>query len=323
MWALRCPTLQVMRSALILLAALFAVVAPSTAAPAAAEPAALPDLRGYTSVAPDGFVSGNEAYFETPDGLLCAIQPDRGTAGCDGRLPGTPAGVNEIALSADANTRGLRETINPSFVKVSGDAARVLREGQKIAFGDFECGVGTDQLTICTKGQPVAQWMIVSPARSSIGPATAGLPNGFPDPNDFVGTDETYIVGTGAKNLFPIFVVDGGLTCSIMVFSGGEIGCDGVLPHVAGAENEVFTQLPGPSGIRRTDDPKFDTPAYPGLIKQLPVGYRVHGVGSTCMAITGGVACVGTLAGSVQGFEVSPAGVTTFGGTPTLPAPPP
>jgi hypothetical protein len=121
-------------------------------------------------------------------------------------------------------------------------------------------------------------------------------------------------VGQGAKNIFPIFTVEGGLTCSIVVFSGGEIGCDGPLPGVRGGENEVFAQLPGNSGIRRTDAPKFKTPAYPGPVKQLPVGYRVQGISSTCLAITGGVACMGTLAGAVQGFQVTPAGVSTFGG---------
>jgi hypothetical protein len=32
------------------------------------------------------------------------------------------------------------------------------------------------------------------------------------------------------------------------------------------------------------------------------------------MAVTGGVACYGTLAGATQGFEVTPEGTTTFGG---------
>jgi hypothetical protein len=257
---------------------------------------------------------GNEVYFQTPDGLLCAILPDRGTAGCDGQLPGTLAGVNEIALTADPSTRGLRATANHGFVKSTGDAAPVLREGQKLVFGDFECGVGPDSFTACTKGQPAAQWMVISAKGTGIGPATVGLPPGFPDPNDFVVGDETYIVGQGAKNVFPVFTVDGGLTCSIVVFSGGEMGCDGPLPAVAGGENEVFTQLPGPTGIRRTDAPKFNSPAYPGDVKRLPVGYRVNGIGSTCMATAGGVACVGTLAGAVQGFQVTPAGVSTTGG---------
>jgi hypothetical protein len=197
-------------------------------------------------------------------------------------------------------------------VKASGGAAPVLREGQKIVFGDFECAVAPGSLTLCTKGQPATQWMVVSPTRTGIGPATEGLPEGFPDPNEFVVGDDTYVVGTGAKNLFPVFTVEGGLTCSMIIFSGGEIGCDGRLPHVRGGENQVFTQLPGASGIRRADDRKFSTPAYPGHIRQLPVGYRINGTGATCMAVEGGVACYGTLAGSTQGFEVTPAGVMTF-----------
>lgn len=301
-----------MRSALILLAMLIGVVA--SAAPAGAEPPGMPDLRGYLTVAPNAFVMDNEVYFQTPDGLLCGIQPDRGTAGCDGRLPGTLNGVNEIVLTADANARGLRETASPGFVKSTGDAAPVLHEGQKIAFGDFECAVAPGPFTACTKGQPATQWMVVSPAGTGIGPATEGLPSGFPDPNEFVVSDETYVVGQGAKNMFPVFTVEGGLTCSIVVYSGGEIGCDGPLPGVTSGQNEIFTQLPGMSGLRRANPPKFSTPAHPGPIKQLPVGYRVNGIGSTCMAIPGGVACLGTLAGAVQGFEVSPSGAKTFGG---------
>ncbi len=282
-------------------------------APASAQPP-MPDLRGYLAVSPDSFTAGNEVYFQTPDGLLCAIQPDRGVAGCDGRLPGVTNGATEIVLAADVNTRGLRATSTPGFVKSTGDAAPVLHEGQKIMFADFECAVGLGGFTACTKGQPTNQWLVVSPGGTGIGPATDGLPPGFPDPNDFVVGDDTYVVGQGAKNMFPVFTVDGGLTCSIIVFSGGDIGCDGPLPGVAGGQNEVYLQLPGGNGIRRTDAPRFDKPAYPGTIRQLPVGHRVNGIGSTCMATAGGVACIGTLSGTTQGFQVTPTGVSTFGG---------
>lgn len=302
-----------MRFATTLLAVLIGVVASPAAPPAAAEPPSMPDLSGYAFVSPDPFVADGEVYFQTPDGLLCAIRPNVDTAGCDGRLPATLSGVNEIVLAADLNARGLRATANPRFVKPSGGAAPVLHEGQKIGFADFECAVGPGAFTFCTKGSPVTQWMVVSPGRTGIGPATDGLPPGFADPNDFVVGDDTYLVGSGAKNLFPVFTVDGALTCSIIVNSGGEIGCDGELPGVLAGQNEVFAQLPGATGTRRSSDRKFSTPAYPGLIRQLPVGYRVNGIGSTCMAITGGVACYGTLAGGMAGFQVIPAGVSTFG----------
>ncbi|WP_422746331.1 hypothetical protein ACN27E_01835 [Mycobacterium sp. WMMD1722] len=298
-------------------AAIFAVLltmAAVSSAPAHAQPSAPPDLRGYTAVPPDGFMTGREAYFQTPDGLLCAVLPDQGRAGCDGRLPGTTGGANEIVLAADVNARGLRTTASPGFVRPLGGAAPVLREGQKLAVGDYECGVGPGPSTSCTKGSPPTQWLVVSPTGTGIGPATTGLPDGFPDPNDYVVGDESYIVGVGAKNMFPVFTVEGGLTCSIVVYSGGEIGCDGPLPGVPGGENEVYTQLPGATGVRHTDTPRFATPAYPGPVRQLPVGHRVNGIGSTCMAIAGGVACYGTLAGAAQGFEVSPEGVSTFGG---------
>lgn len=310
-----------MRSTMTLLAVLLGIALTIAAPPAGAQPP-MPDLGGYDQVAPEPFLSPvGEAYFQTPDGLLCAILPARGTAGCDGQLPATLLGVNEIAMADDVDSRGLRATANSRFVKTSGDAAPVLHDGQKLVVGDIECAVGPGPRTACTKGAPVAQWMVISPSRTGIGPATDGLPAGFPDPNDYVVGDDTYVVGSGPKNLFPVFTVDGGLTCSIVVFSGGEIGCDGPLPRVTGGENEVFTQLPGPSGIRRVDDGKFDTPAYPGNVRKLPVGYRINGIGSTCMAITGGVACYGAIGGPAQGFKVTPEGTTTFGGSAPVPVP--
>ena len=289
-------------------------MAPVTAAPAHGEPPARPDLRGYHTLSADDFVVDGAAHFQTPDGLRCAILPVSGTAGCDGPIPAAPPGVNEIVLAADGNTRGLRATANPLFATPDGSAVAVLPEGAKIAYGDFECAVGAGPSTLCVKGTDAAQWMVISPARTGIGPATEGLPVGFPDPNEFVSGDDDYLVGAGAKNIFPVFTVEGGLTCSIIIFSGGEIGCDGPLPGFTGGENEIFAELPGSTGIRHTDNPKFSTPAYPGQIRQLPVGHRVNGIGATCMAITGGVACAGTLAGHTQGFEVSPAKTSTFGG---------
>ena len=318
-----------MRFVLVVTSVLIAL-AGFTAAPAAAEPTTTtaptpgasvpgaPDLSGYREIPADGFVDNaaaqGEVYFQTPDGLLCAIRPAHGSAGCDGKLPGARAGVNEIVLAAEVPDRGLRATANPQFVKPSGGAAAVLPVGSKIVYQDFECAVG-DGSTVCVKGNPASQWMEISAAKTGVGPATAGLPESFPDPNDFVVGDDTYIVGAGAKNLFPVFTVGNGITCTIAMFSGGEVGCDGPLPGVRGGENEIFAQLPGPVGMRKTDDPKYDKPAYPGTVRQLPAGYRVSQMGTTCMATEGGAACYGTLAGQTQGFNVAPGGTSTFGGT--------
>jgi hypothetical protein len=292
--------------------------APTRSAPAVSA-SGVPDLSGYREIPADGFVDNaaaqGEVYFQTPDGLLCAIRPVHGSAGCDGKLPGTRAGVNEIVLAAEVPDRGLRATANPQFVKPSGGAAKVLPAGSKIVFQDFECAVGDGSTTVCVKGNPASQWMEISAAKTGVGPATAGLPESFPDPNDFVVGDDTYIVGAGAKNIFPVFSVGDGITCTIAMFSGGEVGCDGPLPGVRGGENEIFAQLPGPVGMRKTDDPKYDKPAYPGTVRQLPAGYRVSQMGTTCMATEGGVACYGTLAGQTQGFNVAPGGTSTFGGT--------
>ena len=52
---------------------------------------------------------------------------------------------------------------------------------------------------------------MIAPSGTGVGPRTAGLPPGFPDPNDYLVGDESYVVGIGAKNLFPVFTVGGGL----------------------------------------------------------------------------------------------------------------
>jgi hypothetical protein len=292
---------------------------PLAAAGSAGATPEAPDLSGYEAVAPDAYVDGGEVYFQTPDGLLCAIRPAQGMAGCDGPLPAAPAGANEIAVAADQSQRGLRATANPLFVKPSGAAAAGLPAGHKIAFADFECAVTDTRATLCTKGNPPEQWLVIAPSGTGVGPRTAGLPAGFPDPVDFLVGDESYVVGSGAKNMFPVFTVAGGLTCKMSMFSGGQIGCDttapATLPGRENGDDEVFAQLPGPVATRKAGTPRFATPAYPGPIKELPTGHRIDLYGATCMATDGGVACFGAVAGPPQGFQVTAEETTTFGGT--------
>jgi len=76
-----------------LLSAVITAAVPLIAAgPARAIPEA-PDLSGYQSISVDSYVDGGEVYFQTPDGLLCAIRPAQGMAGCDGPLPRGSSGA--------------------------------------------------------------------------------------------------------------------------------------------------------------------------------------------------------------------------------------
>ncbi len=301
-------------AAVVMCLALLAGAGPATAAPAA------PDLSRFPAVAVDAYVDGSEVYFQTPDGLLCAIRPVQGLAGCDGLLPGVPAGVNQVALSADQSQRGLRTTTGPLFVKPSGVAAKSLPAGRKIGFADFACAVADGSTTLCTKGTPPDQWLVIGPSGTSVGPRTAGLPPGFPDPNESVAGDESYLVGIGAKNLFPVFTVGDGLMCKMAMFSGGVVACGTVssqpLPGVNNGDDEVFAQMPGPVGTRRSETPRFTAPEYPGFVRQLLPGHRIDSFGATCMATDEGVACFGAAGGPPQGFAVSHTATTTFGGSP-------
>jgi hypothetical protein len=314
-------TFSALLSAVITTAVPLIAAGPATAIPEA------PDLSVYQLISADPYVDGGEVYFQTPDGLLCAIRPAQGMAGCDGSLPGAPPGANEVVLSPDQSRRGLRATANPLFVKPSGSAAAALPAGRRIAFADFTCAVsgpvspeGPENTgkTMCAKDNPATQWFEIAPSGTHVGPPTPGLPAGFPDPNDFVVGDESYVVGFGAKDLFPVFAVGGGLTCKVAMFSGGMVGCDiaapATLPGTDG-HNEVVAQLPGPVHTQVAGTPRFATPEFPGIVKQLPTGHRIDSYGATCMATEDGVACFGAVGGPPQGFQVTDSETTTFGGT--------
>lgn len=297
------------------LAATSALLFAAPMAPAAAAPA-VPDMTGYTAVTAEGYLRAGSAYFRTPDGLSCAIRPDTYIAGCDGTLPGAPAGANEIVLGLDGTLAGYHQTAATQFGAPAGMTAPVLPVGSKIVVDDYECAVGAaaGPVTVCTKGTPPAQWFVLSASGGGLGPRTAGIPDGFPDPKDYLLTDTSYVVGAGPKNMFPTFTVADGLACSIVMYSGGQLGCDGKLPGVTDGSNEIYAELPGGVGMRKSDNPAYGKPAYPGPVLQLPAGHRISQQGASCMALAdGGVACVGTLAGATEGFIVSPSGTSTFG----------
>ena len=295
-----------------------------------APPPPAPDLSGYAEVSADDYLvtEQNRRYvsFQTTSGLTCRIE--EGVAGCDGALHGTPAPANEVELyghppqAFQVEPDVFRQTSRPQFTASTGPGGRppkMLPVAHKIVFGDFQCATTTGPITMCTRGSPAAGWFVLSPMHSGIGPRIAGLPARFPDPHDFVVDDQSYIVGSGARNPFPFFTVASGLTCEIEILSGGAYGCDGPLPGAPEGENEIYVDLSSRQvGMRKTDSPRFNTPHYRGPIRQLPAQHRLdytYETYSTCVATSdGGVACVSNWQRHPQGFVVSSHAAWTFGG---------
>ena len=295
-----------------------------------APPPPAPDLARYAEVSADDYLVTDQdtkyVSFQTPGGLTCRIEATEAGAGCDGVLHGTPAPANEVELfghppaAVEVEPDVFRQTSKPQFTgPTGGNAPKTLPVGHKIVFGDFQCAAGAGAITMCTRGSPAASWFVLTPERSGIGPRSAGLPPRFPDPHDFVVTDQSYIVGSGPRNPFPYFTVTSGLTCEIQIFSGGAFGCDGALPGAPEGENEIYVDFSPPRvGMRKTGSPRFTTPTYRGTIRQLPAMHRLdytYETYTTCLATgDGGVACVADWQHHPQGFVVSSHAAWTFGG---------
>lgn len=257
-----------------------------SAAPVAhAEPSTSPpDLSGYELVDPGPYLVEQQAYFVTPDGLQCGIVIPA-LAGCFGDLPGAPTGATEVRLG-DADERGWRETAGSSFVRVSG-AAPVLPVGQKISVDGVECAVSDAGVSCATDNA----WFTLSPDGATVGPPTPALPDGFPDPLDYVLSQRSYLVGEGPRNIFPFFAVGDGFTCTILMYSSGTIGCHGPLANTDAGANTIELAF-GEVTVSSTPA-QFTKPSFPGDVLTLNPGFRVNGYGSqgTCAAVVDGVAC--------------------------------
>ncbi len=295
-----------------------------SAAPRLAPPAPpAPDLNRYPEVAADDYQATDQQdqylAFRTPDGLSCRIGP---SIGCDGAIRGTLAPANEVVLNGIAppaaveiEPDGFHRTARPRFAPPAGDTAKLLPPRHKIVYKDLQCAVDTGAITMCTRGLPLTGWFVLSPHRSAIGPRVGGLPPKFPDPHDFVVDEQSYGVGPGTKIAFPYFTVASGLTCNIKIFSGGAFGCDGALPGIPEAANEIYVDLSARHvGMRATDQPRFTTH---GTIKRLPAWHRIdytYETFTTCLAGSdGGVACYAQLPDHSKGFVVSAHSAWTFG----------
>jgi hypothetical protein len=296
---------------------------PSAAPPLAPPAPPAPDLNCYPAVAADDYqlIDQQDQYlaFRTPDGLTCRIGP---VIGCDGTIGGTLAPANEVVLNGTAppaavevEPDGFHQTARPRFALPAGRTGKLLPPRHKIVYKDLQCAVDIGGITMCTRGWPLNGWFVLSPHRSAIGPRVADLPPKFPDPHDFVVDEQSYGVGSGTKIVFPYFTVASGLTCNIKVFSGGAFGCDGALPGIPEADNEIYVDLSARQvGMRATDQPRFTTH---GTIKPLAAWHRIdytYETFTTCLAGSdGGVACYAQLPDHPKGFVVSAHSAWTFG----------
>ena len=295
-----------------------------SAVPRPAPPAPpAPDLNGYPEVAADDYQvtdqQGQYLAFRTPDGLTCRIGP---AIGCDGAIRGTLAPADEVVLNGsptpglvEVEPDGFHQTARPRFAPPSGSAAKLLPPRHKMVYKDLQCAVDAGAITMCTRGLPLTGWFVLSPRRSAIGPRINGLPPKFPDPHDFVVDEQSYAVGPVMKVAFPYFTVASGLTCTIKIFSGGAFGCDGDLPGIPEADNEIYVDVSARhAGMRATDQPRFITH---GDIKRLPAWHRIdytYETFTTCLAGSdGGVACYAQLPDHPEGFVVSVHSAWTFG----------
>lgn len=132
-------------------------------APATPAPSPYPDttqykrdlhLEKYKVVDEDGL------WFSTPIGLNCSIGED-GSYGCDGKLPGAPAGENEIGWFLGDPFPRLYRTDVPRFV--SGAGQTILNGSTYIEFRGTRCAVTYESAAYCIhEGDPNSQIMVTT-----------------------------------------------------------------------------------------------------------------------------------------------------------------
>lgn len=133
------------------------------AGPALASP--YPDMSAYESVSSNWIyrvVNEDGVWWTTPVGMRCHID-DEGSYGCSGRLPGVPAGENEVAWFAGDPFPRLYRTEEAKFS--SREAQNVLHESTFIAYRGSRCATTRDSGVYCIHGDdPNSQLLITNSA---------------------------------------------------------------------------------------------------------------------------------------------------------------
>jgi hypothetical protein len=126
--------------------------------PANAAPPGFPDLTSFTEVSNPGSYTRPErsangyAYFNTPDGISCAIGS---TKWCGGNLPGIPSGEGSgcpsVVQTNEMASRSEPFKFESSDRPCAPPTDTLLNPGQKLTFEAYgtACVVGDGDLTAC------------------------------------------------------------------------------------------------------------------------------------------------------------------------------
>lgn len=129
------------------------VVGVVNAAAASADPQAnpYPDVSRYAKLDSEGFRLGSDSenlWFSTPRGLNCGIWAD-GSFGCNGPIPGSPAGTNQIGWFVGDGQPHFDNTSTVRFVNPAGLQQRLIPRNRYIELGKTVCAVSGNDSVYC------------------------------------------------------------------------------------------------------------------------------------------------------------------------------
>lgn len=164
------------RVAIVLVAMMFATVAPTPVAastPLAPAPPGFPNLDGFADVSADHQGDNQGIYplatFTSPTGLQCAMWSSLGdtAANCFGTIPGLNHPANQAYASDFA--ANFNQNPPPATDKLNG---KLLASGQKVILGAGGALMGGDQIT-CGVQDVVVACVVVRGFAQNHGDATA------------------------------------------------------------------------------------------------------------------------------------------------------
>ncbi|WP_078315733.1 hypothetical protein [Mycobacterium sp. D16Q16] len=146
-----------------------------TALPAAADPPKdpYPDTSKYAKFDFEGFRIADKpgVWFSSTSGLSCGIWDD-GSFGCNGVIPGAPAGTNQVGWFSGEGSAHFDNTEQIRFT--SGEAQRVLPANNYIEYRNVRCATTPENHLYCGgagsgKGGYSGARFLITPGKTWLG----------------------------------------------------------------------------------------------------------------------------------------------------------